>query len=142
MDQATLVEEEIADGKRVLVRFGEAGIPVTAAAWILECDTGRWYLYIVSPVVEGQGIRATYRRVLSVFDQLPQPLSFGPFKVRAFGPRESVAQAILDLQRRHPGRSFIHFGGSHLGEREIEAVYLYPPAGASGQQDGQTSAAN
>jgi hypothetical protein len=138
MDQTTLVDEQIADGKRLLARLREAGFPVTAAAWIRESERWRWHLYIVSPVVEDQGIGTAYLRIHALVRQMPQPFSVGPFDVMAVGPHEPKAKAILDLHRRHPGRSFLQFGGSQFGGVEVEAVYIYPPVAVSEQADGNT----
>jgi hypothetical protein len=127
MDQTPLVDEQIADGKRFLDRLGEAGFPVTAAGWVHETQRWRPHLCLVSPVVEDQGIGNAYRRVHTLVREMPQPCSIGPFDLMVFGPDEPLAEALVDLQRRHPGRSSFHFGGSHLGGVEVESVYLYPP---------------
>jgi hypothetical protein len=127
MDQTTLVDEQIADGKRFLDWLGEAGFPVIAAGWVRESERWRWYLDIVSPVVEEQGIRNAYHRLNTLVREMPQPCSIGPLDLMVFGPDEPLAEALLDLQHRHPGRSYFHLGGSNLRGVEIEAVYLYPP---------------
>jgi hypothetical protein len=127
MDQTPLVDEQIADGKRFLEQLGEAGFPVTAAAWIRETERWRPHLYLVSPVVEEQGIGNAYLRINTLVREMPQPSSIGPFDIMLLGPDEPLAEVLLDLQRRYPGRSSFHFGGSHLGMVAIEDVYLYPP---------------
>ena len=139
MDQTPLVDEQIADGKRLLDRLREAGFPVTAAGWVRETERWRWHLYIVSPVVDEQGIGDAYLRIQMVVRQMPQPFSLGPFDIMAVEPHQPLAEAILDLQRRHPGRSWFHFGGSHIGVVEIEAVYLYPPVAVADQTNRQGS---
>jgi hypothetical protein len=127
MDQTPLVAEEIADGKRFLDRLAEEGFPVTVAGWLRESDNGRWYLYIASPVVDHQGIRNAYGRINDLLHQMPQPFLVSHFGIRAVGTYRPIVAAMLDLQRRNPGRSFFHIGGSFLGDREIDDAYLYPP---------------
>jgi len=139
MDQKTLVDEQIADGKRFLDLLGEAGFPLTAAGWVGESERWYWHLYIVSPVVEDQGIGTAYLRIHALLRQVPQPFSLGPFDVKAIGPHEPLAEAILELQRRHPGRSFFHFGGSQLGGVEVEAIHFYPSVALAEQTDRQVS---
>jgi hypothetical protein len=139
MDQTTLVDEQIADGKRLLDRLGEAGFPVTAAGWVRETENGRWYLYVVSPVVKDQGIGTAYRRIQPVIRQMPQPFSIGPFQVRAFEPHGRVAEAMLELRHRNAGRSPLRYGGTQLGGIEIEAAYLYPRVAEATQPDGQVT---
>jgi hypothetical protein len=137
MDQTTLVDEQIADGKRLLDRFREAGFPVTIAGWIWASERGRWHLYVASPVVEDEGIGAAYLRIHALVRQMPQPFSIGPFDVKAIRPKAPLAEAMLDLHRRHPGRSFFPFGGSQFGGVEVEGVYIYPPVALPDQTERQ-----
>jgi hypothetical protein len=127
MDQTPLVDEPIADGKRFLNRLAEAGFPVLVTAWVRETERWRWHLYLVSPVVEGEDIRAAYRRTNTLIRQMAQPFSVGPFDIMAVGPHEPMGEGLLDLQRRHPGQSWFPFGSTQFGPVEVEAVYLYPP---------------
>jgi hypothetical protein len=137
MDQTTLVDEQIANGKRLRERFAEAGFPLAALAWVRETERWNWQLYVVSPVVEDQGIHLAYRRIRELIQQTPQPLQLGPFDVMAVGPHEPLGEALVDLQRQHPGQSYFHFGGSQLNGVEVEAVYLYPPVAVGEQSNRQ-----
>ena len=58
MDQATLVDMQIEDGRRLVERLVGAGVPVTVAAWVKESESGWWYLYLVTPLVVGDGVPA------------------------------------------------------------------------------------
>jgi len=139
MDKTTLVDEKIEDGKLLLDRLVEAGVVVTAACWTLESNKGRWYLYIATPVVEEQGIRTASDRIFAAVKHMPHPFEGGPFQIKAIGPHEPVAKAILDLPRRHPSRSPFRPDASKLGELSIEGAYLYPPVAATVQTGGQAS---
>jgi hypothetical protein len=142
VDQTTLVDEKVRDGKRLLDQFSETGFPVIAAGWIRETDRYYWHLYVVSPVVDTEGKGPAYRRIHPLLRQMPQPFSIAPLsEVKALGPHEPLAKAMLDLQRRYPGRSYFHFGGSQFGGVAVEVVYLYPSASVPDQTDGQASAA-
>ena len=50
MAQATLVDMRITEGQRLLHRLAQAEVPVTAAAWVSESESGDWYLYLVTPL--------------------------------------------------------------------------------------------
>jgi hypothetical protein len=142
VDSIPLVDEQIRDGKRLLDWFRETGFPVTAAGWIRETNRYYWHLYIASPVVEDEGKDAAYDRIGALMGQMPHPFSIRPlFDVMAIGPHAPFAEAMLDLQRRHPGRSYFHFGGSHIGVVEVEAMYVYLPVEVADQKDSQASAA-
>jgi hypothetical protein len=141
MDQTALVDEQIEDGKRLLERLAEAGFAVTAAGWVKESERDRWYLYLVSPLVEEQGIRTAYGRIHPLVRQMPQPFEVGPFDVKAVGPREPMAEAILDLHRRQRGRSPLRYGSFPFAHLNIEGVYLYPLAAAAEHTDGKAPSA-
>jgi hypothetical protein len=141
MDQIPLVEEQIADGRRFLARLGEVGFPVTAAAWVRETERWRPHLYVVTPL-EDEGSGDAYVQLFALMRQMPQPFSLDPlFDVMALGRHEPLAEALLDLQRRHPGRSSFHFGGTQFGGVEVEDVYLYPPVAVADQTDREVSEA-
>jgi hypothetical protein len=133
MDQTPLVEEQIAEGKRLLEWLAEAGFPVTVAGWVRETQRWDWHLYLVSPVVEDQGIRIALRRIRTLIQQMPQPLRLGRFDLMVVGSHKPLGEALVDLQRHHPGKSYFHFGGSQLNCVEVEAVYIYPPVALAEQ---------
>jgi hypothetical protein len=131
MDQVPLVNEQIDDGKRLIVRLVEEGIPVTAAFWVKESESGRWYLYIATSLVKRGGAKLpAYGRILPLLGQMPQPFGIDSFQVKAVGPSSPIAEAALALQERHPGNRGIHYEGPQLGGKYIEAAYIYPPVNA------------
>jgi hypothetical protein len=87
MDQGAWVSEQINDGKGFLERLAEEGVPVTAAAWVKESENGRWYLYLATPLVpEDGGKRPAYRRINTVFRQMPQPSPDGTLSDQGHRP--------------------------------------------------------
>jgi hypothetical protein len=109
MDQIPLVNEQIEDGRKVIQRLTENGIPITAAGWVKESDRWRWLLYLVTPLVGEDGdTKSAYRRIHTVLRALPQPPEIDPFQIKAIGPSERVGKAILDAQRQ--GRRWDGYG--------------------------------
>ena len=131
MDQGTLVEPQIADGRRLLERLGAEGIPVTAAAWVKESEGGPWYFYIVTPLVtEDSGKRPVYRRVGPVIHRRPQPFWVDPLEIQVVAPDSDIGQAILDIAGRRPGPVPMPYGSVRLGGLSIDGAYVYPPVAA------------
>jgi hypothetical protein len=131
MDQFPLVSEQIDDGKRLIARLVEEGIPVRAAFWVKESGSGKWYLYIATSLVgKGGATSRAYGRILPLLEQMPQPFGINFFRVKAVGPSSPIAEAALALQERHPGNRGIHYEGPQLGGKYIEAAYIYPPINA------------
>jgi hypothetical protein len=135
MDQSTLVESQIRDGQNLIDRLIENGIVIKAAAWVKESDGGFWYLYLVTPLVgKGGATTPAYRRINAVMRASPEPLLADPFQKKVFGPSESVGRALVDFQRRYPGRLPRWYDGTSLGGVAIEAAYVYPPPVLSAAQ--------
>src|SRR5579884_3204844 len=98
MDQETLVGEMIDAGKQLLERLVAEGVPVAAGFWVKETETGRWYLYIATPLVpEDGGTLEAYGRINAVRRQMPESFGLGRFQVRAVSPSSPVGEAVVDL---------------------------------------------
>jgi hypothetical protein len=105
MDQGTLVEAQIAHAQRLIDRLVEEDVAMTAAGWLKESESGQWFLYLVTPLVGGDGPkRPAYRRVNTV-----------------------IRQMLSDLSRRYTGPSPIRYGSAQFKGLGIEEAYVYPP---------------
>jgi hypothetical protein len=127
VDAVSLVTVQVDDGRKLIERLARDGFPVSAAGWLKEAEGGSWYLYLVSPAVDVDGIKKGYRRVHTAIRSMTPPFWIDPFDVKLVGPAESVGEAILDLQRRSGGTQAIRYGGANLGNIRIDEAYLYPP---------------
>jgi hypothetical protein len=128
MAQAVLVEMQIKEGQRLLDRLAQAGVPVTAAAWVKESESGDWYLYLVTPLVsEGGAKKAAYHRVNEVIREMEKE-GFGmdPFAKKVVGPHDPIARDLVANRSSRPGGPPTPFWGSRLGELSIEEAYIYP----------------
>ena len=63
MDQSTLVENQIDDGRRFVERFAADGTFVRAAFWVKTAEEGLWFLYVATDIVDRDGPAAAYRAV-------------------------------------------------------------------------------
>jgi hypothetical protein len=134
VDQETLVDNQIEDGQKLAEELARAGIEVAAAFWLKAAEDSQWYFYVVTPVVEEEGLVRAYRRVHTVIRRMAQPFWIDPFEVKLIGPANPLAQDVLAVQRRHRSRGPIRYGGKHLGGASVEGAYLYPlPAAAPGK---------
>jgi hypothetical protein len=132
MDQAALVEPQIADGGRLLERLSGESIPVTAAAWVKESEGGPWYFTIVTPLVtEDGGVRPAYRRIGPLIYQMPQPFWVDPLEIAVVAPDSAVGTAIRDMAGRRPGPVPVPYGSVRLGNVSIDGAYIYPLVAAA-----------
>src|SRR5207249_4915144 len=95
-------------------------------------ESGRWYLYLVTPLVAAGGPkRSAYRRVNEVYRQMPQPFAVEPLEFKVVGPHSPLGEALANLQRRYPGSSSpVWYRGARLGGLAVEGAYVYPPTPA------------
>jgi hypothetical protein len=55
VDQSTLVEDQIDDGRRFVERFAADGHSVQAAFWVKTAEEGLWFLYVATDLVDREG---------------------------------------------------------------------------------------
>jgi hypothetical protein len=129
MAQAALVEMQIKEGQTLIERLTHEGVEVTAAAWVKESDSGDWYLYLATPLVsEDEGKREAYRRVNAVIRKMEEEgFRMDPFAKKVIGPHDPIARDMAAHCQARPGGPPTRFGGSRLGELEVEEAYIYPP---------------
>jgi hypothetical protein len=135
MDQDTVVTEQTERGKRLIEALTIAGFEVRVAFWAKPTDDGKWFLYLVSPIVDEQGPAVAYRFVIDLLRRTPN-LWIDPFEVKVVGVNDSLAQAALAKAadslfavwnpKPYPGMT--RFGGSVLCGVSIDGAYFYPPA--------------
>jgi hypothetical protein len=125
MDQVTLVEAQIEEGRRLIDRLAQEGFSVTVAGWIKTVEDGQWFLYLASPVVDSGGSTKAYRRVFAVMRQMPKPFWIHPLEVKLIGSTTPLAEAVGEIQQHYAGRASMWYGGTQLGGVSIEGAYLY-----------------
>ena len=127
MDTESLVDNLIDDGQKLVEEVSQRGFPVTAAFWIRASEDDRWYFYIVSPVVDNEGLAQAYRRLHPLVRGGAEPLWIDPLEIKLIGPSNPIAQDVVAILRRAPGPrvSPIRWGGTRLGNISVEGVYLY-----------------
>jgi hypothetical protein len=127
-----LVENQIRDGERLLERLAQSGVPIAAGGWLKTSDDeGQWYLYIASAIVDAEGPRQTYRRILGVLREMPAPFWVELFDVKAIGADDPLAKAIRSVQQRYPSKKPLHCPGDRLEGVSVEEAYIYPPVGGT-----------
>ena len=132
MDQDTLVDMQIQDGRRLLERLSGEDFPVTAAGWLKESEGGPWLFYLVTPLVGEDGVkRPTYLRLGAVLRRMPQPFWVDPMEITVVAPDSALGKAIRDIATRRPGPVPMPYGSTRLGGLSVDGAFIYPPAAAT-----------
>jgi hypothetical protein len=118
----------IKEGQRLLDRLAENGVPVTAAAWVKETETGDWYLYLATPLVtDDGGKRPAYHRVNEVIRTLlKEGFGMDRFAKKVIGPHDPIAAGLVANRNSRPGGPLTQFRGSRLGDLAVEEAFIYP----------------
>ena len=128
MDTDTLVENRIDYGQKLVEELPQRGFEVMAAFWLQPSENGKWYFYIVSPVVDAEGLIQAYRRLHPAIYAMPQPFWIDPLEIKLIGPSNAIARDVMAIHGRGSGPLAcpIRWGGKRLGNVSIEGAYLYP----------------
>jgi len=124
MDQATLVEHQIDDVPKLIDQLKQDNFDVRAAFWLFTSEADQWFLYLVSDVVDRNGITEAYKLVYKVLRRLTN-LWINPFEVKLVSPDHPIAKAVIDfLSKQHAPRA-TWVRGTNLGDVYIEHAYIY-----------------
>lgn len=124
MDQGPLVSEQIDAGARLISEFRKYK-PVVAAFWLKASEDGQWFLYLASDKINDTNFDVAYGEVLRLTAMSQDPW-LDPFQVKVVGADDPVARAILELQRKYPGKNPTRYHGRPFGGLSVEEAYVYP----------------
>jgi len=123
VDQGTLVEEQIDDGRRFVERFAADGNPVQTAFWAKTAEEGIWFLYVATEIFDRDGPAAAYRAVHASLRKLGKS-SVSSSEIKVISPNNPIAKDVLAMVGRHPGR--LATGSMTLGSMAVEQIIIYP----------------
>lgn len=139
MDQVTMVSPLFDSGKRLIEALAVDAFVVAAAFWAKPTEEGKWFLYLVSPIVDDKGPAAAYRLVHDLLRKMPEQW-IEPLEIRVLGMKDSLAEAALAVTKPRvsegpfavpnpkPFPGMTRFGGAALGGVSIDEAYIYPPS--------------
>jgi hypothetical protein len=129
MDTETLVDKQIEDGQKFLEALARHGVEVAGAFWLARSDEGKWELYIVTPLVDREGLGPAYLAMHPAYREMPQPFRLYPYLTRLIGPSHPMAKDILAFTSRagNPWSFPLQWSSLTVGGVPTEGVYIYPP---------------
>src|SRR5438132_4438138 len=96
VDQGTLVEEQIDDGRRFVERFAADGNPVQTAFWAKTAEEGIWFLYVATEIFDRDGPAAAYRAVHASLRKLGKS-SVSSSEIKVISPNHPIAKDVLAM---------------------------------------------
>lgn len=99
MGTATLVDQEIQDGKRLIDALNQAGLSVNSALWLYLPEKETWRLMLTSPIFDKEGPLETYKEIISVFNKVQPELKINWLNLVAVSPQNKLIQGLRKLQQ-------------------------------------------
>jgi hypothetical protein len=124
MDQGPLFGEQIDVGAKFLTEF-QKYVPISAAYWTKDRDSGSWSLVVASDQITDKNFDLAYGEVVRISGAIQDP-QFDPFQIKVVGSDDRLAKAALELRQRYPGLSPVRRHGIVLGGIAVDEVYIYP----------------
>lgn len=124
MDPNTLVELQIRDVPNLVDQLTREKMEVKAAFWYYRSEADQWFLYLVSDIVDQNGLRAAYTILGRAISQLPN-LLIDRFAVKVVSPSDPIAKAVLDFRSKRHAQMPTWVHSANLGDVYIEHAYIY-----------------
>ena len=121
MDTATLVDEQIEEGKGFIDHLRQSGIDVAAALWVLTSEDQLWFFYIASSEVETSGLAIAYRKVYAELANCPIRWILRS-DIKLIGQTNPIAVDAI----RYRSKLATRYHGRTLGNLIVEEAYIYP----------------
>lgn len=122
MDKTVLVGPDIEEGRKLLDLLHAKEVRVNAALWQRDEVFGRWSLVIVTPLVDTLGLRETYRRLVEILAEAPQPPKIDLLNVSLFTPKASFYKSLHRELRRAKN---LAVSKQPVGDQYVEEGFIY-----------------
>ncbi|MGB3266367.1 MAG: hypothetical protein WBA89_20700 [Microcoleus sp.] len=99
MATATLVNQEIEEGKRLIDALNTAGLSVDSALWIYAIEPETWRLMLTSPLYDSKGPLKSYEEILSIFRQVKPELKIDWTAIVAVSVKHKLIEGLRQLQK-------------------------------------------
>jgi hypothetical protein len=125
MDQAALVDRDMAEGRRVVQALDRAAFPVVAALWVFVPEENDWRLLIASPDVTKLGPRGAYEAIQQALLQATIDLPL--YRISAVPPEDPLVTELRIFAGTDaaPFLGGTTLRGTAVGDVYVEGAYVY-----------------
>lgn len=125
MDRNTLVKRRVVDGRRLLGRLLENGVPVSMACWAKTGDDWYWYMHIASDLVDRKGKLEAYREVLAALRTI-EGTCISSSDLKLIGADDPMTREVLGMLATAPAGAPIRLRDERLSSVGTGDFYIYP----------------
>ena len=127
MAASTLVEADIAKGRRVLKALDDARITVRSALWLYDRDSTEWRFTLALPAVNRDGPLSAYRRIRQALEK--HNVDFPVWDIKVLGSTDEFPKLLRKAVKTEPKAiSGIRFTHNVVDNQLIEDAYIYRSA--------------
>ena len=124
MVPSPLVTVPIDDGRALVEKLVEQGVPVTGAYWLYTLELAFARLYIVSPSVDQEGLKEVYLRIHAALSELSEN-SLSLIDIAAESPRDPFVQAVRRYIHRSGRVREVRISGVTFNNVLVDDMYVY-----------------
>jgi hypothetical protein len=126
MATATLVNQEIEEGQRLIDALNTAGVSVHSALWLYSSESETWHLTFALPLYDDEGPLKTYKKILSVFREVKPDLKIDWTAIVAVSPNDELILGLSQEQQHwNIDLSGRRMTNSIVNRMLVEDAYIY-----------------
>ncbi|MBE9141643.1 hypothetical protein [Planktothrix mougeotii] len=126
MATATLVNQEIEEGQRLIDALNDANVSVHSALWLYSSESETWHLMIALPMYDDVGSLKTYEKILSVFREVKPDLKIDWTAIVAVSPNDELILGLSQEQQHwNIDLSGRRMTNNIVNRMLIEDAYIY-----------------
>jgi hypothetical protein len=131
MDQATLVERDVAIGGRVLEALSRTQMPVSFSDWYFDPQVEEWQLVIATPWFDTKGPIATWSTFVEALESAGIHEEVSTRRIFLKSPNDPLVQEFEAETRERP-HGFLHLGRRPSSEGRTECSVIFAPVSGRG----------
>ncbi|MBD2484695.1 hypothetical protein [Planktothrix sp. FACHB-1365] len=126
MAKATLVNQEIEEGQKLIDALNDANVSVHSALWLYATEPETWRLMLALSLYDDEGPLKTYENILSVFHQVKPDLKIDWTAIVAVSPNNELIQSLSQEQQHwNINLSGRRMSNNIVNRMLIEDAYIY-----------------
>ena len=128
MDKATLVEQQIQEGKDLIAKFDDLGLAVQAAFWLYDSEKASWK-FVLASLSEKLDVQkdtiGAYRTIVDVFHSMKNLSYLSSSDVEIISANHSLIKNFSSLIHTGPGIYNMSFTNTLINNVFVEGLYVY-----------------
>ncbi len=125
MDQTTLVDRNIKDGKEIVQNLDKEGLFFPIAMWFFLPNSNEWRLFFGKEDVNEIGKRDYYKKIKRVLDKSTPKSGITLNDISVISTKDEIAKLVKVAVRTGRKISGIRFTGNVVNGRLISDAYIY-----------------